>query len=260
MAIDLPIRSPRLVGALLTLTAVTGLIDAVSYLRMGHVFVANMTGNVVFLGFALQTNAGLSIPASAVGIGGFLVGAVAGGRLGHHLDGRPRHWLRIVFAVQAGILVAVTVLGGVGVLRYTGDRALVTTAVLAAAFGLQNATVRRLGAADLTTTVLTLGLTGLAADSRLAGGPGARPHRRLGSVLAMLAGAATGAVLLQVTSPTTVIALATGLVVVVGALLTTADRPVRSASGRGTSAPRWPCRRGLRGRGPRVGARPAARR
>jgi uncharacterized membrane protein YoaK (UPF0700 family) len=66
---------------------VTGLIDAVSYLRMGHVFVANMTGNVVCLGFALQTNAGLSIPASAVGIGGFLVGAVAGWRLGHHLDG-----------------------------------------------------------------------------------------------------------------------------------------------------------------------------
>jgi uncharacterized membrane protein YoaK (UPF0700 family) len=260
MAITLPIRSPRLVGALLTLTAVTGLIDAVSYLRMGHVFVANMTGNVVFLGFALQTNAGLSIPASTLGIGGFLVGAAAGGRLGRHLDGRPRHWLRIVFTVQAGVLAAVTVLGGAGVLGYTGHRALVTTSVLAAAFGLQNATVRRLGAADLTTTVLTLGLTGLAADSRLAGGPGARAPRRLGSVLAMLAGAATGAVLLQVTGPTTVIALATVLVVVVGALLTTAGRPVRSASGRGTSAPSRPCRRGSPRRGPRGGARPAARR
>ena len=221
MTIDLPIGSRRLVGALLTLTAVTGLIDAVSYLRMGHVFVANMTGNVVFLGFALQPDAGLSILASAVGIGGFLVGAVAGGRLGRRLDGRPRNWLRTVFAVQAFVLATVTVLGGLGVLSYTGHRALVTIAVLAATFGLQNATVRRLGAADLTTTVLTLGLTGLAADSRLAGGPGARPHRRLGSVLAMLAGAATGAVLLQITTPTTVIALATVLVVVVGTLLTT---------------------------------------
>jgi len=220
MTIDLKIGSRRLVGALLTLTAVTGLIDAVSYLRMGHVFVANMTGNVVFLGFSLQTDAGLSIPASAVGIGGFLVGALAGGRLGRRLDGRPWHWLRTVFAVQAVVLAAVTVLGGLGVLSYTGHRALVTIAVLAATFGLQNATVRRLGAADLTTTVLTLGLTGLAADSRLAGGPGGRPHRRLGSVLAMLAGAAAGTVLLQITNPTTVIALATVLVVVVGALLT----------------------------------------
>ena len=221
MTTDLTIGSRRLVGALLTLTAVTGLIDAVSYLRMGHVFVANMTGNVVFLGFSLQTDAGLSIPASVVGIGGFLVGALAGGRLGRRLDGRPRHWLRIVFGVQVIVLAAVTVLGGLGVLSYTGQRALVTIAVLAATFGLQNATVRRLGAADLTTTVLTLGLTGLAADSRLAGGPGGRPHRRLGSVLAMLAGAATGTVLLQITNPTTVIALATVLVVVVGVLLTT---------------------------------------
>src|SRR5437867_4505398 len=38
---------------LLRLTVVTGLVDAFSYLVLGRVFVANMTGNVVFLGFAL---------------------------------------------------------------------------------------------------------------------------------------------------------------------------------------------------------------
>jgi uncharacterized membrane protein YoaK (UPF0700 family) len=38
---------------LVCLTVVTGLVDAFSYLSLGHVFVANMTGNVVFLGFAL---------------------------------------------------------------------------------------------------------------------------------------------------------------------------------------------------------------
>jgi hypothetical protein len=38
---------------LVCLTVVTGLVDAFSYLRLGHVFVANMTGNVVFLGFGL---------------------------------------------------------------------------------------------------------------------------------------------------------------------------------------------------------------
>ncbi len=68
-------------------------------------------------------------------------------------------------------------------------------------------TVRALGAPDLTTTVLTLTLTGLSADSSLAGGTGARPHRRLGSVAAMLGGAAVGAALLQ-HSATLVIALA----------------------------------------------------
>jgi hypothetical protein len=71
--------------------------------------------------------------------------------------------------------------------------------------------------------VLTLTLTGVAADSALAGGPGARPHRRLGSVAAMLAGAAAGAGILQ-WSPTAVIAVAAALVAVVtGAFL--AARP-----------------------------------
>jgi uncharacterized membrane protein YoaK (UPF0700 family) len=219
MAMDLPIGRHRLVGALLILTAVTGLIDAVSYLRMGHVFVANMTGNVVFLGFSLQPGSGLSLPASAVAIGGFLVGAFGGGRLAVHLADRFPAWLRTAFTIQAAVLAVVALLGGLGVLTYTGHRALLTTAVLAACFGLQNATVRRIAAPDLTTTVLTLTLVGLAADSHLAGGSGARPHRRLGSVLAMLAGAATGALLLQITSPTVVIALAAALVIVATTVL-----------------------------------------
>ncbi len=67
---------------LLLLTVVTGLVDAASYLNLGHVFVANMTGNVIFLGFALAGAPGLSIPASLVAVGGFLVGSVSAGRLG----------------------------------------------------------------------------------------------------------------------------------------------------------------------------------
>ena len=105
-------------------------------------------------------------------------------------------------------------LTGTGVLPFAGDGRLATIAILAAALGVQNSTVRHLGAADLTTTVLTLTLTGLTADSALAGGPGARPHRRLGSVAAMLAGALAGAGILQ-WSPTAVIALAAVLVAAV---------------------------------------------
>lgn len=69
---------------------------------------------------------------------------------------------------------------------------------LAVASGLQNATVRRIAVPDLTTTVLTLTVTGLAAGSRLGGGHEAKPVRRIGSIAAMLAGAALGALLLQV--------------------------------------------------------------
>jgi uncharacterized membrane protein YoaK (UPF0700 family) len=61
---------------LLLLSVVTGLVDAVSYLALGHVFVANMTGNVVFLGFALAGAPGLSAPASLAALAAFLLGAL----------------------------------------------------------------------------------------------------------------------------------------------------------------------------------------
>src|ERR1035438_2245551 len=67
---------------LVALTAVTGLVDAFSYLVLGHVFVANMTGNVVFLAFALAGTGGFSALASLVAIACFAAGALAAGRLG----------------------------------------------------------------------------------------------------------------------------------------------------------------------------------
>lgn len=77
--------SHLLLGVLTVLTAVSGLVDAVSYLGLGHVFAANMTGNVVVLGFAAAGAPGFSMVATATSIGSFLVGAVVAGRLGHHV-------------------------------------------------------------------------------------------------------------------------------------------------------------------------------
>ena len=69
------------------LTVVTGVVDAVSILRLGRVFAANMTGNVVFSAFALVRALGFSLSASLAALAGFLVGALgsgaATGRLGH---------------------------------------------------------------------------------------------------------------------------------------------------------------------------------
>src|SRR5580704_17031680 len=73
---------------LVALTGVTGLVDAFSYLVLGHVFVANMTGNVVFLAFALAGTGGFSALASIVAIAGFAAAALVAGRLGRRLDGQ----------------------------------------------------------------------------------------------------------------------------------------------------------------------------
>src|SRR5207245_11799235 len=71
----------RLPPALLVLTGVTGLVDAVSFLGLGHIFTANMTGNVVFLGFAAAGVPGLSVARSSTSLGAFVAGAALGGRL-----------------------------------------------------------------------------------------------------------------------------------------------------------------------------------
>src|SRR5881409_2483276 len=88
-------------------TTITGLIDAISYLALGHVFTANMTGNVVFLAFAVAGAPGLSIPRSAVSLGAFLAGALVGGRLAARLGTGPQHrWVATAFAMEAGLLLA----------------------------------------------------------------------------------------------------------------------------------------------------------
>jgi uncharacterized membrane protein YoaK (UPF0700 family) len=178
------------------LTVTTGLVDAVSFLGLGHIFTANMTGNVVFLAFAVAGAAGLSVSASLLALCCFLAGALSGGRLGRTLEPRsPRRWL-VTAAGGETLLLAGAALAAIGlpVDGSFGQRWPVV-ALTAAAMGLRNSTVRRLGAADLTTTVLTLTLTGLAADSSFAGGTNPRPVRRVGSVVAMFSGALVGAVL-----------------------------------------------------------------
>jgi uncharacterized membrane protein YoaK (UPF0700 family) len=185
-----------LVPTLLLLTATTGLVDAVAFLGLGRVFTANMTGNVVFLAFAIAGAKGLSISASVLALVCFLAGALAGGRLAVAMVERSRRqWLVLATSSEA-LLLAGAAIAAIGVpVNATFGRRWPIVALTAAAMGIRNATVRRLGAADLTTTVLTLTLTGVAADSSFAGGSNPRPTRRVGSVVAMFSGALVGAVL-----------------------------------------------------------------
>jgi uncharacterized membrane protein YoaK (UPF0700 family) len=177
---------------LIALTAATGLIDAVSYLGVGHVFVANMTGNVVLLGFALSGATGLSIAASLAALAGFVAGAGAGGRWAVASVLHRRLWLSTGSAVQTVLVGAAAAATVAGVLRPEGPSRLVLLALLGIAMGFQNATVRRLAIPDLTTTVLTQTLTGLAADSSFAGGSNPRSLRRIAAVVTMLGGALAG--------------------------------------------------------------------
>ena len=85
-----PAPDRLLPALLLALTAVTGLVDAVNYLALGHVFTANMTGNIVFLGFAMAAAPGLSIGRSGATLGAFAAGAIIGGPLAARTASGPR--------------------------------------------------------------------------------------------------------------------------------------------------------------------------
>jgi uncharacterized membrane protein YoaK (UPF0700 family) len=207
--------SASLPWLLLLLSVTTGLVDAVSVLGLGKVFTANMAGNIVFLGFAVVDTPGFYLPPYLVAIAAFLVGAAIAGHTGKVEAGRPlRRWLMTAALVEAGLLwVAAAVAVGFDIATQTpGTHVFAIIALTALAMGFRNATVRQLKIPDLTTTVLTLTLTGLAADSSLAGGTNPNWPRRIGSVLAIFAGAAIGAILVTRTGLAIPLALAGALV------------------------------------------------
>ena len=182
----------RLLPPLLTLTLLSGVIDAVSLLGLGHVSVANMTGNIVLGGLTLAGAPGTSPASPLVALGGFVVGAplvraVAPRRVNH------RTLLGLCAALEAALFVPAAP-------DWSYDSAeapaLLPILLCAVALGMQNAAVERLGVSGLTTTVMTSTLTGLIAGRAEERDP-ATSRRQTLSVLTLVAGAALGALALR---------------------------------------------------------------
>jgi uncharacterized membrane protein YoaK (UPF0700 family) len=208
---------------LLGMTVVTGLVDAFSYLSLAHVFVANMTGNVVFLGFGLAGAGDIAVSASLVAILAFMFGAAIGGRWALPRTPHRGRLLAVAATVEAGLVVAAAVVAqtiGVG-----GSAARLTlVSLLAVGMGGQNAIARRLAVPDRTTTVLTLTVTGLVADAtsrsiRL---------RRLVPIGAMLGGALAGGALVRWVSTPAPLWIATALLLACALIAHAATRQPQS--------------------------------
>lgn len=234
-------RSPRLLAttALLLLTTATGVVDAVSYLSLDRVFTGNMTGNVLFIGFALVGVPGIPLLNNAVALGGFVVGSVVGGRVvprgTHAVLPRASLWTLGVGTAVAAALCAVWF----AMPDLHDPMLLVVTGLLAALMGAQVAAVKPIGNADITTVVVTSTLANLARESRLAGAPPAARAvwtDRLLAVVTMGLGAAIGAGLVRwVSGPA---ALAAGVVLIAAAVaaLVVLRRTQRSVAAEATAA------------------------
>jgi uncharacterized membrane protein YoaK (UPF0700 family) len=179
------------------ITAICGMLDAATFLGLGHVFAETMNGNIVLLAFIVGTHGLSSLhPADvlpyAVVLGCFAAGAAAGGRLVRR-DGETGR--RIGFAGDAALIgiagaaAALTHPGPAGQARY------LVLAVLAVAMGLQNVLIRRWGIPDLATNAMTKTMAYLVADSAIGGGDNRHGMRRGASIGIFAAGAAAGAFL-----------------------------------------------------------------
>jgi len=208
-------ESPRdpLPVILLALTVVSGIVDAISFLGFEHTFVANMTGNLVFLAFSLAGVAGISAAGSLVALAAFLAGAGVAGRLDTALASTRERLLAVAVTAEAALFCVGAVIAALWPGGFVQGPGFVVIVCLGIAMGIQNGVARKLAVPDLTTSVLTMTMTGIAADSSLAGGKNPRLGRRLTAVASLLAGAAAGAFLVLHVRPLAALVLATVLLV-----------------------------------------------
>ncbi|HWF16731.1 MAG TPA: YoaK family protein [Acidimicrobiales bacterium] len=208
-----PDRPPQpLVVSLALLTVVSGIVDAVSYLGLGHVFTANMTGNVVLVGLAIAGAPGFSLAANLCSLGCFVGGAIVGGRLA--LAVQPRRELLVwAVAIEAGFTAVAAIIGGTVAVVGVGWSRYTVIALLAFSMGMRIAVVRRMAVADMNTTVVTMTLTGLASESTFGGGANPNAAHRAASVLSLFGGALVGAVFEVHVHPGWALGLATGLLI-----------------------------------------------
>lgn len=183
---------------MLILTFATGIVDAIGYLGLDHVFAGNMTGNVVVLGMGLNGADGLPSLGPALALVAFVLGAAAVGRLLRPVQAKGWSGVHTALLVVVGVVLAVA-----AALLYASEARpvrpwnLVITAMLALAMGAQAATARHVAVKDVTTVVVTSTITSLAAD-RWRGAERQPWVRRVLAIVGIAAGALAGASLLTV--------------------------------------------------------------
>ncbi len=151
---------------LLALTLVAGSVDAISYLGLGHVFTAMMTGNTVLLGLALAQGELLAALRSVLALLGFAIGVFVGATIVER-ESEPKEWPAAVTAalgVEALILAFFSASWYASPVARTAGITYLLILLLALAMGIQSAAVRRLGVPGIATTYITGTLTSLMVD------------------------------------------------------------------------------------------------
>ncbi|WP_433786302.1 YoaK family protein [Actinomycetospora sp. CA-101289] len=207
-------REGPLPAMLLAFTVLAGVVDATSILALDHVFVATITGNVVFLGLGLA-GAGFPVVSSVVAVAGFAVGAVVNARVCRRPGGHRGRAVRDTAIGKTVLAVPVTV-GVLAVEPLPPAVRLAVTALLAASMGLQLALIRYVKVPELPTAVLTLTAIGVLTE-RGSGRHDPLVLRRVLAVLAFVVGVVAGGLLARLVAPGAALTLGLLIILAVGA-------------------------------------------
>jgi uncharacterized membrane protein YoaK (UPF0700 family) len=148
---------------LVMLSLAAGCVDAVGYLGLGQIFVANMTGNTVLLGLALGQAKGHAALRAVVALAGFVAGVGTGAAIVGRGPERST-WspgVTAALGVELVVLVAFAVGWFLAGPEPDGGSVYPLIVLPALAMGVQSAAVRRLGIPGVATTYITGTLTDL---------------------------------------------------------------------------------------------------
>ncbi len=194
VARDFGVRDALLVA----LTFSSGALDAISFLGLGRIFSAFMTGNLVFLGLGIAGVDGPALLPVIAAVAFFAAGAYAGTWIAPTPSSEDQNlWTGRVSAALALAAALLAAFLAVWIAAGAQPSAAVTSLLLAlssCAMGLQTAAVRALGVQGVFTTAATFTVLALAGD--FAGSRSTAEAPRLAAVLVgLVAGAALGGVL-----------------------------------------------------------------
>lgn len=203
---------------MMTLTFVTGALDAVGYLGLDRIFTGNMTGNIVILGMGVAAEDDLPVVGPLLALGAYVAGAALAGRILREYSGVWPPAVTKILLGSAGILTAVGVAMAVWDIAGAGPGGIVCAGTIALLMGAQAATARVLAVTDMTTVVVTSTITAYASETLFMPGWAWLKHRRLWAILAIFSGALTGALMMKIhiSIPVFTAAAATAAVAVIG--------------------------------------------
>ena len=217
-------KNGPLLPMLLGLTVVSGSVDAYSFLEMGHIFVANVTGDVLFIAFGIAGAQGFSALAALITLAVFFLGAILGGRIFTFFGIHRGHLLAIVAAIEAGLVAIATGLAATLDGRPVNGDKYTLIVLLALAMGLQNALAFKLAVPGLTTSVVTQAIAGISAESQLAGGSRSNTGTRIASTLSLFVGALIGALFIVNVNAWSALLVATVTLLMIGLSSATLSR------------------------------------